>query len=519
MLVVQPSGRRFALVKPVLLGGAPGCQAQHVGAAAKLLWTMRFHASGEPVQLRNDDGIHRAGIHQGQKPRHAGTVQGLRGLARVNDDFRQFRALHHGHSADLLRLRFERNAAVRLFLCAHPDVTDCFHVSTVPNTPSKVTRKSLFFSKTRCKIEAGEERDYRRTFWSSSASKARRVARSVAVRAGRKPPHQCHRRHAPPVRRRLPPPPSQFGGEGRTDVYSARPIRDQWSDRATKLRCRVQTPAEPWGNMKSILSDVGTIEILVYCVGGALWVIGGVNSWFRETRRTLAKALFATGVVLVVCGILLTALKSRSRRDLDKNSSAAPAIPSPAPPAVLPVTAEEMRAIIKEEFDKYERAKQRAHQAIESGNVADIKKAISVLDATLNEIRTTVGTSDTRLGSVQAEVRQLGKDLNDALRQRESHTHAEPIVAPVTTPPSGPPGSDSSPSPTQQSSWPPVTRNPCDLNGDGKVDSADVDIAIKAALGTVPNMQADLNGDGVVNALDVQLLIAVVSGKVKCPNR
>lgn len=41
MLVVQPSGRRFALVKPVLLGGAPGCQAQHVGAAAKLLWTMR----------------------------------------------------------------------------------------------------------------------------------------------------------------------------------------------------------------------------------------------------------------------------------------------------------------------------------------------------------------------------------------------------------------------------------------------------------------------------------------------
>ena len=35
------------------------------------------------------------------------------------------RALHNGHGPNLLRLRFERNAEVRLFFCAHSDVADC----------------------------------------------------------------------------------------------------------------------------------------------------------------------------------------------------------------------------------------------------------------------------------------------------------------------------------------------------------------------------------------------------------
>jgi len=88
-----------------------------------------------PVQLRNDDDIHGAGIHQGQETRHARTAQGLCRFACVNDDFRQFRALHHRHSADLLRLRFERHAEVRLLLRAPPDVSNCHHILIISNTP------------------------------------------------------------------------------------------------------------------------------------------------------------------------------------------------------------------------------------------------------------------------------------------------------------------------------------------------------------------------------------------------
>ncbi len=46
-----------------------------------------------------------------------------------------------------------------------------------------------------------------------------------------------------------------------------------------------------------------------------------------------------------------------------------------------------------------------------------------------------------------------------------------------------------------------------DVNGDGKVDILDVQLAINAALGVINLSKADINGDGKVDILDVQLAI------------
>ena len=89
-------------------------------------------AAGEPVQLGDDDNIHRARVDQGQKPLHARAVERL-GRFGVHDDLRQVRPLHHGHRADLFRLRRERNPVVRLLLRAHPNVADCLHELIIPN--------------------------------------------------------------------------------------------------------------------------------------------------------------------------------------------------------------------------------------------------------------------------------------------------------------------------------------------------------------------------------------------------
>ena len=55
-----------------------------------------------------------------EKPLHAGTVQGLGGFARVDDGFRQVRALHHRHGADLL-----------LFASSETPKSACFSVLTL----------------------------------------------------------------------------------------------------------------------------------------------------------------------------------------------------------------------------------------------------------------------------------------------------------------------------------------------------------------------------------------------------
>ena len=52
----------------------------------------------------------------------------------------------------------------------------------------------------------------------------------------------------------------------------------------------------------------------------------------------------------------------------------------------------------------------------------------------------------------------------------------------------------------------------CDLNGDGVVDAADVQIAINQSLGKAPCKKADLDRDGACNVVDVQRVIVASRG-------
>ena len=52
-----------------------------------------------------------------------------------------------------------------------------------------------------------------------------------------------------------------------------------------------------------------------------------------------------------------------------------------------------------------------------------------------------------------------------------------------------------------------------DLNHDGKVDIADVNIAINAMLGIDTQVDADLTGDGAVDIADVNAIINILLGK------
>jgi uncharacterized repeat protein (TIGR01451 family) len=54
--------------------------------------------------------------------------------------------------------------------------------------------------------------------------------------------------------------------------------------------------------------------------------------------------------------------------------------------------------------------------------------------------------------------------------------------------------------------------NPYDLNGDGALNVADVQVIVNEALGVVKAVH-DLNGDGVVNVVDVQKEINAVLGR------
>ena len=56
-----------------------------------------------------------------------------------------------------------------------------------------------------------------------------------------------------------------------------------------------------------------------------------------------------------------------------------------------------------------------------------------------------------------------------------------------------------------------IVGNPCDINGTGVVNVADVQIIINEALGVAP-AKNDLNGDGVVNVADVQIEINAALG-------
>lgn len=55
----------------------------------------------------------------------------------------------------------------------------------------------------------------------------------------------------------------------------------------------------------------------------------------------------------------------------------------------------------------------------------------------------------------------------------------------------------------------------CDLNEDGGINVADVQLIIDEALGVAPAID-DMNGDGVVNVADVQIVINAALG-LGCP--
>jgi copper homeostasis protein CutC len=52
----------------------------------------------------------------------------------------------------------------------------------------------------------------------------------------------------------------------------------------------------------------------------------------------------------------------------------------------------------------------------------------------------------------------------------------------------------------------------CDLNGDGAVNSADIQIATNAAIGLAGCIFGDLNGDGVCDVVDLQRVINAALG-------
>jgi hypothetical protein len=59
----------------------------------------------------------------------------------------------------------------------------------------------------------------------------------------------------------------------------------------------------------------------------------------------------------------------------------------------------------------------------------------------------------------------------------------------------------------------------CELNGDGMVNSLDLQIMINVIMGiqAVPVGKGDLNGDGKIDAMDLQILGNVILGIRSCP--
>lgn len=57
-----------------------------------------------------------------------------------------------------------------------------------------------------------------------------------------------------------------------------------------------------------------------------------------------------------------------------------------------------------------------------------------------------------------------------------------------------------------------ITREPADLDGNGLVESVDIQLVINATLGVAIVPTSDVNGDGIINAADIQLVINTVLG-------
>lgn len=57
-----------------------------------------------------------------------------------------------------------------------------------------------------------------------------------------------------------------------------------------------------------------------------------------------------------------------------------------------------------------------------------------------------------------------------------------------------------------------VPKNACDLNSDGTVDKADVDLAVSMSLGPASGCTANIMGPGICNVVVVQRVVNAVTG-------
>jgi hypothetical protein len=61
--------------------------------------------------------------------------------------------------------------------------------------------------------------------------------------------------------------------------------------------------------------------------------------------------------------------------------------------------------------------------------------------------------------------------------------------------------------------------NRCDLNGDGRVDTLDLQALVNFILHGTPQISGDINADSKVNVLDLQILANVILGRQSCPGQ
>jgi len=70
-------------------------------------------------------------LDQREQPFHSWPLETFRRLASVYDYIEQLRAVNDGHGANLRRLRFERDARLRLAVRAHANVADSLHAMDI----------------------------------------------------------------------------------------------------------------------------------------------------------------------------------------------------------------------------------------------------------------------------------------------------------------------------------------------------------------------------------------------------
>lgn len=138
-------------------------------------------------------------------------------------------------------------------------------------------------------------------------------------------------------------------------------------------------------------------------------------------------------------------------------------------------------------------------------------KRLKHLEERVEALKTLTDANDSGTGSpLKAGVspdNRAGTDPSGSIPQPPvSQNNPQIVAAPRQLTPSG----------SQSAVTAAGSHSPCDINGDGVVDDADVAMEIDGALG-YPTRWVDLDGDGAINVIDVQLLTNVLLGLIPCP--